>query len=100
VDETINRPLLVARLLASKRDDEARGPAVWIHPTDARTRLLVDGELAWVHGPRRHELCEVHIDAGARLGEVVLRDSIVAGPAEIVRVVKPDLDRRERRTFG
>jgi anaerobic selenocysteine-containing dehydrogenase len=97
VDDTINRPLRVAHLIATRAADAERGPAVWMNPEDARARLLVDGELAWVHGPRRHELAEVHVDAGMRKGDVRLRDVVGASPSEIVRVVKPDLDRRERR---
>lgn len=64
---------------------------------DARSRLLTDGELAWVYGPRRHELAEVRIDLDTREGDVVLRDIVGARPSEIVRVVKPDLDTRGRR---
>ena len=32
---------------------------VRMNPDDARSRLLNDGELAWVYGPRRHELATV-----------------------------------------
>lgn len=97
MDDTINRPLRVAHLHATKRGDEERGPAVYINPEDARERLLEDGELAWVYGPRRHELAEVHVDPGMRKGDVFLRDVLGAAPSEIVRVIKPDLDRRDKR---
>jgi anaerobic selenocysteine-containing dehydrogenase len=70
---------------------------VTMNPRDAQARLLTDGELAWVYGPRRHELATVRIDEGTRLGNVVLRDIIGASPSESVRVVKPDLDTRGRR---
>jgi anaerobic selenocysteine-containing dehydrogenase len=70
---------------------------VTMNPRDAHARLLTDGELAWVYGPRRHELATVRIDEGTRLGNVVLRDIIGASPSESVRVVKPDLDSRGRR---
>ncbi len=96
MDDSINRPLRVERLIASRRGDEDRGPAVWLNPDDARTRLLVDGELAWVYGPRRHELATVHVDPGQRKGDVTLRDVAGASPSEIVRVIKPDLDRGRR----
>jgi anaerobic selenocysteine-containing dehydrogenase len=96
VADPINRPLRVERFIASRRGDEERGPAVWMHPDDARTRLLVDGELAWVYGPRRHELATVRIDPGQRKGDVTLRDIAGAAPSEIVRVIKPDLDRARR----
>jgi anaerobic selenocysteine-containing dehydrogenase len=97
MDETINRPLRVARLHATSRNDAERGPAIWIHPEDARERLLMDGELAWVYGPRRHELAEVHVDPEIKKGDVFLRDVVGAAPSEIVRVIKPDLDRRDKR---
>ncbi|MFN2565638.1 MAG: molybdopterin dinucleotide binding domain-containing protein [Gemmatimonadaceae bacterium] len=96
MSDAINRPLRVERLIASRRGDPERGPAIWMNPDDARTRLLVDGELAWVYGPRRHELATVYIDPAQRKGDVVLRDVAGASPSEIVRVIKPDLDRARR----
>ncbi|MGH2901368.1 MAG: hypothetical protein ACRDMZ_22010, partial [Solirubrobacteraceae bacterium] len=65
-----------------------------MHATDAKSRLLTDGELAWVYGPRRHELATVRIDTEGtlKLGDVVLRDIAGASPSETVRVIKPDLD--------
>jgi len=70
---------------------------VTMNPKDAALRLLTDGELAWVYGPRRHELATVRIDPDIRTGNVVLRDISGASPSEVVRVVKPDLDTRGRR---
>jgi anaerobic selenocysteine-containing dehydrogenase len=96
-DGVLNRPLRVAYLIATRSGDEERGPMVTMSPRDARSRLLTEGEVAWVHGPRRHELATVHIDPGAREGNVVLRDILGAAPSEIVRVIKPDLDSRGRR---
>ena len=93
MSDPVNRPLRVERLVASRRGDADRGPAVWMHPDDARTRLIVDGELAWVYGPRRHELAVVHVDPDQRKGDITLRDVAGASPSEIVRVIKPDLDR-------
>ena len=92
--DSLNRPLRVAELVATKRGDPERGPVVVMNPRDARDRLLTDGELAWVYGPRRQELATVHIDEDLRLGDVVLRDVLGAAPSETVRVIKPDLDRR------
>ena len=94
--DTLNRPLRVAELVATKRGDPERGPAVVMNPRDARERLLDDGELAWVYGPRRQELATVHVDEDLRLGDVVLRDIVGAAPSETGRVIKPDLDRRGR----
>ncbi|HKW49163.1 MAG TPA: molybdopterin dinucleotide binding domain-containing protein [Gemmatimonadaceae bacterium] len=96
-DDTLNRPLRVARLLATSARDLERGPMVFIHPDNARERLLMDGELAWVYGPRRHELATVRVDETVQFGDVVLRDIVGASPSEVVRVIKPDLDSRGRR---
>lgn len=97
--DALNRPLRVARFMATRAGDEDRGPMVLMHPKDARSRLLTEGELAWVYGPRRHELATVRIDHEGILevGDVVLRDISGASPSEIVRVIKPDLDSRGRR---
>ena len=96
MDVQLQRPLRVARLIATRSGDAERGPMVILHTTDARERLLNEGELAWVYGPRRHELATVGIDDTLRKGDVVLRDVAGASPSEIVRVVKPDLDTRGR----
>ena len=95
--ETLNRPLRVAGLIVTRQGEPERGPMVIMSLPDARSRLLTDGELAWVYGPRRHELAEVRINLDTREGDVALRDIVGARPSEIVRVVKPDLDTRGRR---
>ena len=95
--EALNRPLRVVQLLATRKDDIERGPMVIMSEADARSRLLTDGELAWVYGPTRHELATVRIDPTARQGDVILRDVFGAQPSEIIRVIKPDLDSRGRR---
>ena len=64
---------------------------------DARDRLLQEGELAWVYGPRRQELAAVVYDDSVRRGDVILRDVGGAAVSELVRVVKPDLDSHTRR---
>lgn len=97
MDDAVHRPLRVGSLIATRRADPDRGPMVIMHPSDAAERLLVDGELAWVYGPRRHELATVRIDPDAVKGDVVLRDVVGAAPSEIVRVIKPDLDNRGHR---
>lgn len=94
--DTRNKPLRVVKLVATRKGDTERGPAVFMFPQDAADRLLNDGELAWVYGPRRHELATVVLDGGIRQGDVVLRDVVGASPSEVVRVIKPDLDNRER----
>jgi anaerobic selenocysteine-containing dehydrogenase len=70
---------------------------VRLHPEDASARLLTDGELAWVHGPRRQELATVVVDETMRRGDVGLRDVAGVSLSELVRVVKPDLDSHTRR---
>jgi anaerobic selenocysteine-containing dehydrogenase len=95
-----SRELRVIDLIATKRGDPDRGPRVYMNAKDASQRILTDGELAWVYGPRRHELATVVIDERVRYGDVVLRDLIVSAPSEMVRVVKPDLDTRGNRAYA
>jgi anaerobic selenocysteine-containing dehydrogenase len=95
-DTRINRPLRVERFIATRSGDAERGPMVTLHPKDAADRLVNEGELAWVYGPRRHELAEVRLDDTLNRGDVVLRDVAGSSPSEIIRVIKPDMDRRGR----
>jgi anaerobic selenocysteine-containing dehydrogenase len=93
--------LMVAKYLATRAGDADRGPQVKLHPTDARQRLLQDGELVWVYGPRRHEMAVLVVDDTVSLGTVVARDVLGIAPAEIVRVVKHDFDAgRSTRNLG
>ena len=96
-EDARNRPLRVAQFIGTRVSDPERGPQVTMNPEDARSRLLADGELAWVHGPRRQELATVAVDESVKRGDVILRDIAGASPSEIVRVVKPDLDSHTRR---
>lgn len=98
--DTRNRPLRVVGLIATRKNDAERGPAVFMHPGDAAERLLNDGELAWVYGPRRHELATVILNDAQKIGDVILRDVLGASPSEVVRVIKPDLDTRGRKVFA
>jgi anaerobic selenocysteine-containing dehydrogenase len=94
-----NRPLRVTQFIGTRASDVERGPMVRMSPEDAQARLLVDGELAWVHGPRRQELATVAVDETVKRGDVVLRDIAGVSPSEVVRVVKPDLDSHTRRGY-
>jgi anaerobic selenocysteine-containing dehydrogenase len=94
-----DRPLQVVGVIGTRASDAERGPQVRMNPEDAHARLLTDGELAWVHGPRRQELATVSLDETIRRGDVILRDMASASPSEIVRIVKPDLDSHSRRGF-
>jgi anaerobic selenocysteine-containing dehydrogenase len=96
-EDARNRPLRVAGFVGTRADDPERGPQVRMAPEDARARLLTDGELAWVYGPRRQELATVVVDETVKRGDVILRDVAGASPSEIVRVIKPDLDSHTRR---
>lgn len=96
-EDARNRPLRVSKFIGTRASDTERGPMVRMNPGDAQARLLVEGELAWVYGPRRQELATVAVDETVKRGDVVLRDIAGASPSEIVRVVKPDLDSHTRR---
>jgi anaerobic selenocysteine-containing dehydrogenase len=83
--------------IATRAGDPERGPLVRIRSDDAAKRLLNDGEVAWVYGPRRQELATVVIDEQVPRGGVIVRDIAGIAPSEIVRVVKVDLDSAGRR---
>ncbi len=88
-----NPPLQVIGFLGSRRGDADRGPQVRMRAEEARMRLLSDGELAWVEGPRRREMATIVLDDDVPRGGVVVRDVAGLSVSEIVRVIKPDLDR-------
>jgi anaerobic selenocysteine-containing dehydrogenase len=98
--DTRNKPLRVTKLIATRKGDAERGPAVFMNTRDAAQRLLNEGELAWVYGPRRQELATVKLDDALSVGDVWLRDVLGASPSEAVRVIKPDLDTRGRGLFA
>src|SRR5258708_36701945 len=78
-DDSRNRMLRGASFVGTRVADSERGPQVRLNPDDARARLLVDGELAWVQGPRRQELATVVIDLTMKRGDIGLRD-VAGGP--------------------
>jgi anaerobic selenocysteine-containing dehydrogenase len=88
------QPLQVVGYIATRRDDAERGPLVRITPEDARMRLIADGELVWVYGPRRHELAPVVYDETLPKGGIVVRDLAGVAITEIVKLVKMDVDHR------
>jgi anaerobic selenocysteine-containing dehydrogenase len=87
-----NPPLQVVGLIATRKGDPVRGTAIFMRPDDAAYRLMEDGELVWVYGPRRHELATLVIDDTLPRGSVVLRDVAGASPSEVVRVTKVNTD--------
>ena len=90
-------PLQVMGFVATRKGDAERGPLVRMRSDDAAKRLLTNGEVAWVYGPRRQELATVVIDEAVPRGGVMVRDIAGIAPSEIVRVVKVDLDSAGRR---
>ena len=89
-----NPPLQVVGFIGSRAGDVERGPQVRLSLEEASKRMLVDGEVVWVYGPRRHDLAPVVLDDEVPRGGVVVRDIAGIAVSEIVRLVKPDLDRR------
>jgi len=89
-------PLQVMGFLATRRGDEERGPQVWMNAQEAAIRLLIDGELVYIYGPRRHELAVLRVDDDIPRGGVVIRDVAGVAPSEILRVRKVDDDRPPR----
>ena len=84
--------LMVSQYIATRAGDADRGPLVRMHSTEARKRLVEDGELVWVYGPRRHELALLIVDDSVSPGHIVARDILGVAPAEILRIVKHDFD--------
>jgi anaerobic selenocysteine-containing dehydrogenase len=87
-------PLQVVGFIATRKGDAERGPQVRIRTDDARMRLIGDGELVWVYGPRRHELAPAVYDDALPKGGIVARDLAGVAVTEIVRLVKMDVDHR------
>ncbi|HZE09367.1 MAG TPA: molybdopterin dinucleotide binding domain-containing protein [Gemmatimonadaceae bacterium] len=93
--------LMVSQYIATRSGASDRGPQVRLHSSDAQRRLLEDGELVWIYGPRRHEMAVLVVDDTVTPGTVVARDVLGIAPAEIVRVVKHDFDAgRTTRNLG
>ncbi len=88
----LNRPLQVAQLIATRSGDADRGPLIFMNDEEARRRMLLDGELVRITGPRRTEFATLVIDNRVLRGEAVLRDLIGAAPSELIRVHKPEWD--------
>jgi len=93
--------LLVSQYIATRAGDAERGPLIRLHSSEARKRLVEDGELVWVYGPRRHELAVLVVDDSVSPGTVVARDILGVAPAETLRIVKHDFDAgRSTRNLG
>jgi anaerobic selenocysteine-containing dehydrogenase len=87
------RPRLnVIEYVATKKGDPERGPLVRMRASEAKIRLIEDGTLVWVSGPRRQELAELRIDDSIPEGHVFLRDIAGVAVTEYVTVTRPDTD--------
>lgn len=84
--------LMVSHYIATRSGDAERGPQIRVHASEARKRLVEDGELVWVYTPRRHELAVLVVDDSVSPGTVVARDIAGVAPTETLRVVKHDFD--------
>ena len=92
-----NPPLQVVGFLGTRRGDPERGPQVRLRSDEAALRMLEDGEMAWIEGPRRQELATIVIDNAVPKGGVVVRDIAGLVVSEIVRLRKPDMDTPPRK---
>jgi hypothetical protein len=97
VSQVYNPPLQVVGFIGTRAGEADRGPQIRLNAEEARFRLILDGELVWIYGPRRHELAPVLIDDSVPRGGVVVRDIAGVTVSEIVRLVKPNLDARPDR---
>ena len=95
-----NPPLQVVGFIGTRIGDPERGPQVRLRGEEAALRMLSDGEMAWVQGPRRQELVPVVIDDTVPKGGVVVRDVSGVTVSEIVTLRKPDLDSPPRRNLA
>ncbi len=86
-------PLQVMGFLGTRRGDPDRGPEARINAREAAIRFLLEGELVYIYGPRRHELAVLRIDDDVPRGGIVVRDVAGVAPSELVRVRKVDDDR-------
>ncbi|MDQ3697906.1 MAG: hypothetical protein M3373_07760 [Gemmatimonadota bacterium] len=87
-DDRYSPPLQVTQFISTKRGDPDRGPLIRMRSDEAWKRLLVDGELVWVYGPRRHDLATLEVDDALPRGAAVVRDIAGLARSETVRVVK------------
>jgi len=88
-----NPPLQVVGFIGSRRGDADRGPAIMLNREEAQLRMLADGELVFILGPTRKELAPALVDDEVPRGGVVVRDIAGLVVTDIVKLVKPDMDR-------
>jgi hypothetical protein len=100
VSRLYNPPLQVVGFIGTRIGDPERGPQVRLRGEEAALRMLSDGEMAWIQGPRRQELVPVVVDDTVPKGGVVVRDVSGVTVSEIVTLRKPDLDSPPRRNLA
>lgn len=88
-----NPPLQVVGFIGTRVGDTDRGPEVRMQAWEVHLRGLKDGEVAWVYGPRRHDLVTVRVDDTVARGGVIARDIAGLAVSEIVRIVRVDSER-------
>lgn len=91
-----NPPLQIVGFQATRRGDAERGPLVRLRADEARLRLVSDGELVWIQGPRGKALAPLVVDDAIPRGGVVVRDLPGLSLADVVRIMKVDMDRPPR----
>ena len=84
--------LKVTEYVSTHKGDSERGPMVRLNSKEARVRLIEDGELVWVRGPRRNELAVLKVDDSLAAGHAGLRDVAGVAVSESITVSKPDTD--------
>jgi anaerobic selenocysteine-containing dehydrogenase len=87
VSSYYNPPLQVVGFIGTRSGDEERGPQLRLNAEEAGMRSIMDGELVWIYGPRRHELAPVVIDDAVPRGGVIVRDIAGLTITEIVGLV-------------
>jgi hypothetical protein len=88
-----NPPLQVLQFIATKNGDAERGPLVKLCSFDAKLRMVSEGELVWVYGPKRHDLVPLVIDETVPKGGLIVRDIAGIVLTDIVRLVRTNTDR-------
>ena len=91
-----DRPLQVVGFIATRPGDAERGPLIRMNTGEAKARILTDGEIVRIYGPRRFELAQLQVDDRVPRGGAVLRDIAGIAPSELIRVIKLELDSDRR----
>jgi hypothetical protein len=91
-----NPPLQVVHFIGTRKGEADRGPQIQMNSGEAALRMVENGELVWVQGPRRNEIAELVINDDVPRGGIVARDIVGLSVTDIVRVTKTDMDRPRR----